>query len=122
MRRKGSSPRTPSRAARRLLRAARRFAAFLVLPLGLASAACSYIFSEKRTVYQYEPSYGVDSPDFRRSLDVLGTELVADNRVDLLRNGDESFASLLEAIRGARESINMELYIFNRGRVAEEFA
>ena len=90
--------------------------------LALSCAGCSYVFSEKRTVYQYEPSYGVDSPDFRRSLDVLGTELVASNSAALLRNGDETFSALLAAIRGARESINMELYIFNRGRVGEEFA
>jgi cardiolipin synthase A/B len=97
-------------------------APILAVVLALSSAGCSYLFSEKRTVYQYEPSYGVDSPDFRRSLEVLGTELTSGNRVALLRNGDETFALLLQAIRGARESINMELYIFNRGQVGEEFA
>ena len=40
----------------------------------------------------------------------------------LLRNGDETFGSLLEAIRGARESINLELYIFVRGQIGDEFA
>ena len=100
----------------------RAAAPILAVALALSSASCSYLFSEKRTVYQYEPSYGVDSPDFRRSLDVLGTELAANNSAALLRNGDETFSALLAAIRGARESVNMELYIFNRGRVGEEFA
>ncbi|HKF42198.1 MAG TPA: phospholipase D-like domain-containing protein [Thermoanaerobaculia bacterium] len=86
------------------------------------SAGCSYIFSEKRTVYQYEPTYGVDSPDFRRSLEVLGTELAPSNRATLLKNGDETFASLLTAFREARRSINIELYIFNDGKVGTEFA
>jgi cardiolipin synthase len=97
-------------------------AALLGLGLALCSTRCSYIFSEIRTVYEYEPSYGVDSPDFRRSLDVLGTELAAHNRATLLRNGDETFGALLEAIRGARSSINLELYIFDRGRIGAEFA
>ena len=106
----------------RALRNWRRAAALLGIGLALASAGCSYIFSETRTVYEYEPSYGVDSPDFRRSLEVLGTELSAGNRATLLRNGDETFGSMLEAIRGARESINLELYIFVRGQIGDEFA
>jgi cardiolipin synthase len=112
------------REARRgdVLKNRRLVAALLGLGLALSSAGCSYIFSEIRTVYEYEPSYGVDSPDFRRSLDVLGTELAAHNRATLLRNGDETFGALLEAIRGARSSINLELYIFDRGRIGAEFA
>ena len=102
---------------------ARRIAAALaVLVLSIFSGACSYIFSEKRTVYQYEPSYGVDSPDFRRSLEVLGTELVPNNRATLLKNGVETFDSLLTAFRAARMSINMEVYIFDDGKIATEFA
>ena len=94
----------------------------LALALALTASGCSYIFSEKRTVYQYEPAYGVDSPDFRRSLEVLGTELVSSNKATLLRNGDQTFAAILEAFRGARRSINMEIYIFNDGKVGTEFA
>jgi cardiolipin synthase len=90
----------------------------LLLPL----AGCSYVFSEKRTSYQYEPSYGVDSPEFRRSLDAFGTEMVPYNGVMLLQNGDQTFGAMLAAIREARESINAELYIFNRGSVGTEFA
>src|SRR6266508_253777 len=121
MRRKGSAPRFQFRAARAgPLR--QPIARLLVLLLMLGSASCSYIFSEIRTVYEYEPSYGVDSPDFRRSLEVLGTELSANNRATLLRNGDETFGALLEAIRGARSSINLELYIFDHGQTGTEFA
>jgi cardiolipin synthase len=97
-------------------------AGLLALALALAASGCSYIFSEKRTVYQYEPMYGVDSPDFRRSLEVLGTELIASNGATLLKNGDETFTAILEAFRGARRSINMEVYIFNDGKVGTEFA
>ncbi len=98
MRRKGDAPR-PRRAGRPPGPLRQRIAGLSVLLFALASAGCSYIFSEIRTVYEYEPSYGVDSPDFRRSLEVLGTELSAHNRATLLRNGDETFGALLEAPR-----------------------
>ncbi len=88
----------------------------------LASTGCSYIFSEKRTVYQYEPTYGVDSPQFRRSLDAFGTEMVPHNDARLLENGDQTFGAMLEDIRRARQSINVELYIFDQGLVGSEFA
>ena len=35
-------------------------AAFLVLALAVSGCGCSYIFSEKRTVYRYEPTYPVE--------------------------------------------------------------
>jgi len=79
-------------------------------------------FSSKRTQYQYEPDYGVDSPEFRRSLDALGTELVAGNEARVLQNGAEFFPAMLEAIRGAQRSVNMEMYIFNDGQVGSLFA
>jgi len=89
-----------------------------VVPL----TSCSYLFSDKRTSYRYKPDYGVDSAEFRRSLDVLGTEMVPHNRAVLLQNGDEFFPAMLAAIRSARESVNVEMFIFNEGEVAGEFA
>jgi cardiolipin synthase len=92
------------------------------VPLLAALPGCSYIFSEQRTVYQYEPSYGVDSPEFRRSLDAFGTEMVPYNRAAVLENGDRTFAAVFEAIGEARESVNVELYIFNQGSLGTAFA
>lgn len=90
----------------------------LLLPL----AGCSYIFSEKRTVYRYEPAYGVDSPEFRRSLDAFGTEMVPHNRADLLENGDAIFEALAVAFHEAKVSINVEVYIFDHGTIATKIA
>src|SRR5712691_1004131 len=100
----------------------RVWALFAAVPLLAALPGCSYFFSETRTAYQYEPSYGVDSPEFRRSLDAFGTEMVADNAATLLENGDQTFSAMFAAIREARESINVELYIFNEGSIGIEFA
>lgn len=97
-----------------------RAVALLLLLVSLTG--CSYLFDEKRTSYIYKPDYGVDSPEFRRSLDALGTEMVPNNRAVLLQNGDEFFPAMLDAIRSARASVNMEMFIFNEGKIAREFA
>jgi cardiolipin synthase len=94
----------------------------LITLLAFASAGCMYIFSEKRTVYQYEPAYGVDSPEFRRSLDALGTEMVPGNRAALLKDAPEIFPRMLEVIASARESINLEIYIFEDDETGTRFA
>ena len=88
----------------------------------IPTAACTYIFSEKRTVYQYDPAYGVDSPQFLRSLDGLGTEMVPGNQARLLENGDGIFPEMLGSIAAARASINLEIYIFDHGAIATRFA
>ena len=99
--------------------APRVFALFLTV---VSLTGCTALFSGKRTEYVYRPDYGVDSAEFRRSLDVLGTEMVPQNSATLLENGDEFFPSMLEAIRSARASVNMEMFIFNKGKIATEFA
>jgi len=42
------------------------------------------------------------------------------NRVTILTDGPAFYPAMLEAIRGARRSINMECYIFQHGRVASQ--
>jgi cardiolipin synthase A/B len=93
-----------------------------LLCASLAQSGCSYVFSEKQTSYQYEPAYGVASPEFRRSLEALGSEPKASNTATLLENGDACFGAMLEAIRAATRSVNLEVYIFNHGLVAAQFA
>jgi cardiolipin synthase len=95
----------------------------LVLLLTLFSTTgCSHLFWDKRTSYTYTPDYGVDNAQFRRSLDILGTEMVSHNRAVLLQNGAELFPAMLDAIRSARASVNMEMFIFNKGEIAAQFA
>ena len=101
-------------------RIAAKAAALLLLLAG--AAGCSYVFSEKRTVYQFDPSYGVDSPEFRRSLEALGTQMVPGNRASLIENGDGIFPAMLAAIAGAQRSINLEMYIFDHGEIGTRFA
>jgi cardiolipin synthase len=49
------------------------------------------------------------------------THLEAGNQVDIFANGDRFYPAMLEAIRSARETINMECYIFKKGEIGEAF-
>lgn len=43
------------------------------------------------------------------------------NRVEILTDGAQFYPAMLEAIQGARRSVNMELYIFQPGAMADQF-
>jgi cardiolipin synthase len=68
-------------------------------------------------------AYGIRDPQFRRTMDqLLGRPIVPGNRVTALLNGDAAFPAMLEAIRSARRSVNLESYIFWSGEIATAFA
>ncbi len=52
---------------------------------------------------------------------VTNNELMAGNRIEPLRNGDEAYPAMLEAIRGARTSVALATYIFDMDRAGEAF-
>ena len=49
------------------------------------------------------------------------TALHHGNAVTVYTNGEQFYPAMLDAIRGATRSINMECYIFQDGRVAKRF-
>lgn len=53
---------------------------------------------------------------------LAGNPLNVGNKVTLLEDGPATYASMLEAIRGARNHIHMETYIFDADEVGEKFA
>lgn len=64
----------------------------------------------------------VVSDQFRvEASSVLGPTILDGNSVQDLQNGDEIFPAMLEAIRGARSSINLETYIYWSGEVSRRF-
>jgi cardiolipin synthase len=66
------------------------------------------------------PSVPLESEDFLRMLAALTNATVqANNRVEVLTNGEVFYEAELEAIRNAKHNINIEAYIFQKGRVAE---
>ncbi len=64
----------------------------------------------------------VDTPQFRRTLEYLMAQPCHEgNRVSELINGDRIFPAMLAAIAAARQTINLETFIYWSGRIGREF-
>jgi cardiolipin synthase len=62
----------------------------------------------------------IDDPGFREQMELLShTTLVAGHRVELFCNGDETYPRLWDDLRAARESITLQMYYCNAGRMAD---
>ena len=78
---------------------------------------------EKQITQEIPRLYSVGDPQFQRSMGImLGPQIVEGNKVEALLNGDQIFPSMLKAIRGAKETINFETYIYWSGDIGREFA
>ena len=61
--------------------------------------------------------------DLRRTLECLvGAAFTEGNAITVLRNGDEIFPAMLEAIRGAGHSVDLMTFVYWKGWPAQEFA
>lgn len=90
--------------------------ALILIVLNLSSG-------EKKIKHQIEPLYAVGDPQFLRAMgSLLGPPIVGGNRVATLINGDQIFPAMLDAIRGAKETIDLETYIYWSGEVGLQFA
>ena len=66
---------------------------------------------------------GADARRFRRHLEgVLGTPATEGNQVDVLRNGDEIFPAMFEAIDEAERTIDFLTFVYWEGEVGERLA
>ncbi|MGC2422927.1 MAG: cardiolipin synthase [Nitrospirota bacterium] len=54
--------------------------------------------------------------------EVSGTPLVAGNKVTLLMNGPNTYAAMLKAIGDAKETINLETFVFKDDEIGREFS
>ncbi|HEX6238640.1 MAG TPA: phospholipase D-like domain-containing protein [Acidimicrobiales bacterium] len=60
---------------------------------------------------------------FRRTLEgLIGTPATEGNAVDVLRNGDEIFPSMLDAIRAAERTVDFMTFVYWTGDIARAFA
>jgi cardiolipin synthase A/B len=72
--------------------------------------------------YHIEVNIDADGDHFVHVLEsTCHTRLERGNRIDILTNGTAFYPAMLEAIRCARETINMECYIVKQGAVATRF-
>src|SRR5258708_30906736 len=72
--------------------------------------------------YHIEGTIGAGSDHFGQVLEwTCQTHLQDGNDLDIFTNGDQFYPAMLEAIRSARETINMECYIFKKGAIGDAF-
>ena len=63
----------------------------------------------------------IDSKLFLNELEPLtNSRITESNQIDVLENGDKFYAAEVEAMRQAQHSINIEAYIFHKGKVTAE--
>jgi len=97
-----------------------RLGLFLLLLAGIPG--CSS-FHGRGIRYQLDHEYSVHDPQFLRSMGhLIGPAILASNRVSALINGDQIFPAMLESIRSARKSIDLETYIYWSGDIGQKFA
>lgn len=100
---------------------------FLLLGVGIGFACfivgANFVRNEKKVEHVVVSPYGIDDPQFPRSVSaLLGPPLVDGNTVTELLNGDAIFPSMLDAIRGARSTITFESFIYWSGDIGKSFA
>ncbi len=78
---------------------------------------------EKQIRYHLEHRFAVADPQFVRNMNhLLGPGIFAGNRITPMQNGDKIFPAMLDAIRGAQETITFETYIYWSGEVGRRFS
>jgi cardiolipin synthase len=88
------------------------FLVWLILVF-LFTPAISYHLSQRTSVHHKDFLYTLQS--------ACQAALHHGNRVTILTDGPAFYPAMLEAIRGATRSINMECYIFQHGKIASQF-
>jgi cardiolipin synthase len=95
----------------------------VLIALVLVFVLSNLTTSEKRIRYAIPSLYGVDDPQFVRSMgSLLGPPLTGGNRAQELINGSRIFPSMLEAIHGAARTITFETYIYWSGEIGRAFS
>jgi len=95
----------------------------VVLTVLAVVLAMNFTTPEKKIDRKVVHRHAVADPQFRREMSVLlGPAIAPGNRVTAFQNGDQIFPAMLEAIRGARRTINMETYIYWSGDTGQTFA
>jgi len=89
----------------------------------LATLLVLNLRAEKKIDVRPMHLYPVADQQFVRSMSVLlGPPLIEGNRVETLLNGERIFPSMLQAISGAKQTIDFETYIYWSGEIGKQFA
>jgi cardiolipin synthase A/B len=67
------------------------------------------------------PQVAVDAPAFLNELEPLvSSRITRNNQIAVIENGENFYQAELDAMRQARHSVNIEAYIFHKGKVTAE--
>jgi cardiolipin synthase len=88
------------------------FLVWLVLVF-LFTPGINYHLSERTSVHHDDFLYTIQS--------TCQAALHRGNGIEILTNGASFYPAMIDAIRSAQHSINMECYIFQSGRIADQF-
>jgi len=95
----------------------------VLLTLAAVLLALNLMSGEKRIEHRIERLYSTEDPQFVQTMGILlGPPVLGGNAYRVLVNGDRIFPAMLAAIRGARESVNFETYIYWSESIGRQFA
>ncbi|MFL6537249.1 MAG: phospholipase D-like domain-containing protein [Chthoniobacterales bacterium] len=90
--------------------------------LALVLIFCLFFIRRHTVEYKLGHTFGVRSPEFFGSaLALSGPVPLEGNKIELLENGDAYFPAMLDAIRGAKQTINFGSYIFKSDNIGHQF-
>lgn len=92
------------------------------LAVVLAFALFFWVTSARMLQEPLRLNFGPRDPQFATNLGpVVGAEFVGGNSVRTLVNGAQFFPAMLDAIRHAQKSVDIETYIWSPGKISDEF-
>jgi len=95
----------------------------VVLTLLVGLVFINFAVPEKKIQTDIPHLYGVDDPQFLRSMGLLlGPSIIEGNKASELINGDQIFPAMLKDIRAAKKTILFETYIYWSGKIGDDFA
>lgn len=89
---------------------------------GLAVTGFLLLIAQDQDTLRVESPVAASDPRFAAYVaSLVGAPVEPGDRYTVLRNGDEAFPAMLEAITGAQARISFESFIYEDGRVGDQF-
>lgn len=96
--------------------------AFFILFIAAAVIAAVLMLAQDQETLKTRSAAAAEDPRHPAYIAALvGADVTHGNRYDVLTNGDQIFPAMLEAINGAKRRISLETYIYDTGRVGDQF-
>lgn len=95
---------------------------FILAFLAIVLVFCLFFIRRKTLEYHVQHSFAVRDAEFIGSaLALTDPVLTSGNKIELLQNGDAFFPAMLEAIHGAKKTVNFQAYIMYSDEIGRQF-